>query len=40
MYDIIIKDSKILDGTGIPGFRGNIGIKAEKMRIAGDNLYG
>jgi N-acyl-D-amino-acid deacylase len=31
MYDIIIKNSKILDGTGIPSYRGNIGIKGEKI---------
>lgn len=31
MYDLIIKDSKILDGTGIPSFKGNIGIKGEKI---------
>ena len=31
MYDIIIKNSKILDGTGIPCFKGNIGIKEEKI---------
>ena len=31
MYDLIIKDSKILDGTGIPSFRADIGIKGEKI---------
>ena len=31
MYDIIIKDSKILDGTGVPCFKGNVGIKDEKI---------
>jgi N-acyl-D-amino-acid deacylase len=31
MYDIIIKNSKILDGTGIPCFRGNIGLKGEQI---------
>ena len=31
MYDLIIKNSKIIDGTGIPCFTGNIGIKGEKI---------
>jgi len=31
MYDIIIKNAKILDGTGIPSYLGNIGIKEEKI---------
>jgi N-acyl-D-amino-acid deacylase len=26
-YDIVIKNGKILDGTGNPWFRGDIGIK-------------
>jgi N-acyl-D-amino-acid deacylase len=31
MYDIIIENSKILDGTDIPGISGSIGIKGEKI---------
>ena len=31
MFDIIIENSKILDGTGIPSFSGNIGIIDEKI---------
>lgn len=37
MYDIIIKNGKIIDGTGSPSFRSDIGIKDGKIaRIARD----
>jgi len=35
-YDVLIKDSKIVDGTGKPVFRGSIGIKGEKIFVAGN----
>jgi len=34
-YDILIKDSRIIDGTGRPAFKGSIGIEDEKITIVG-----
>ena len=31
MYDLIIKQAKIIDGTGNPGWIGDVGIKNEKF---------
>ncbi|MBN1314865.1 MAG: amidohydrolase family protein, partial [Anaerolineales bacterium] len=31
MYDVIIKNADIVDGTGAPPFRGSIGIRGEKI---------
>lgn len=36
MYDIIIKNGNIIDGTGAPMFLGDIGIKEEKIYKIGD----
>jgi N-acyl-D-amino-acid deacylase len=36
MYDIIIKNSQIIDGTGAPMFRGDVGIKENKITKIGD----
>ncbi|HRZ95103.1 MAG TPA: D-aminoacylase [Candidatus Moranbacteria bacterium] len=36
MYDIIIKNGQIIDGTGAPMFLGDIGIKEEKIAKIGD----
>lgn len=35
-YDIVIKNGKILDGTGNPWFRGDIGIKDGEIAKIGD----
>ena len=38
MFDIIIKNAKIIDGTGTPSFLGDIGIKEEKiLKVGGLN---
>jgi N-acyl-D-aspartate/D-glutamate deacylase len=31
IYDVIIKNGKIIDGTGNPGYFGDIGIKERKI---------
>ena len=31
-YDVLIKNAKIVDGTGKPAFSGDIAIKDEKIR--------
>ncbi|MCX6765565.1 MAG: D-aminoacylase [Candidatus Moranbacteria bacterium] len=36
MYDIIIKNGKIIDGTGQPMFAADIGIKESKIKEIGD----
>lgn len=36
MYDIIIKNGKIIDGSGNPSFSGDIGIKEDFIREIGD----
>lgn len=33
MYDLIIKDTTIIDGSGEPGFKGSIGIKEGKITL-------
>jgi len=33
MFDILIRDGQIVDGTGNPWFRGSIGIKGECIRV-------
>ncbi len=38
MFDILIKNARIVDGTGSPSFEGSIGIKGEKISAVGD-LY-
>jgi N-acyl-D-aspartate/D-glutamate deacylase len=35
-YDILIKGSRIVDGTGKAAFRGNIGVKGEKIVAVGN----
>ena len=35
-FDILIKDAKIVDGTGSPAFKGSVGIKGEKIKEVGD----
>ena len=34
-YDIIIKNTKIVDGTGSPGYHGDIAIKSKKIELLG-----
>ncbi len=36
MLDIIIKNANIIDGTGSPAFRGDIGIKEDEIEKIGD----
>ena len=38
-YDLIIKNAKIIDGTGAPWFRGDVGVKDGKINYIG-NLNG
>lgn len=38
-YDVLIKNSKILDGTGKPAFGGSIGINGERI-VALGNIRG
>lgn len=39
-YDLIVKDAKIIDGTGLPAFAGDVGVRGGKIatigRIDGD----
>ena len=35
-YDVLIKDSMIVDGTGKPAFKGSVGIRGEKIAAVGD----
>lgn len=35
-YDIVIKGGIIVDGTGAPSFKGDIGIKGENIVKIGD----
>jgi N-acyl-D-amino-acid deacylase len=37
MYDILIKNGNIIDGTGAPMFRGDIGIRENKIARIGDS---
>lgn len=34
--DILIKDARIIDGSGSPSFEGSIGIKGEKIAVVGN----
>jgi N-acyl-D-aspartate/D-glutamate deacylase len=34
-YDVLVKDTTIIDGTGAVGFRGSLGIKGEKIAAVG-----
>lgn len=36
MYDIIIKNGNIIDGTGVPMFLGDVGIKEDRIAKVGD----
>ena len=36
MFDIIIRNGTIIDGTGAPGFRGDVGIKDDEIRKIGE----
>ena len=40
MYDLLIKNGTILNGTGSPSFYGDIGIKAGKIACIGKGLEG
>jgi len=35
-YDVLIKDARIVDGTGRAAFKGSVGIKGEKIAAVGD----
>jgi len=35
-FDILIKNGKIVDGTGSPWYRGDVGIIANKIRKIGN----
>ncbi len=36
MFDLLIKDARIIDGSGSPSFIGSVGIKGEKIVAIGD----
>ena len=38
MYDLCIRNARIVDGTGIPAFRGDIGIVGERIVALGPQL--
>ena len=35
-YDVLIRNGQIIDGSGSPAFRGDIGIKADTIAAIGD----
>ena len=35
-YDIIIRNGTVIDGTGAPAIRADVGIKADRMVTFGD----
>ena len=35
-FDVLIKNAMIIDGTGAPAYRGNVGMKDEKFTAIGD----
>ena len=39
-FDIVIKNGKILDGTGNPWYRGDVGIEGDTINEIGKNLSG
>jgi N-acyl-D-amino-acid deacylase len=39
MYDILIRNGTIVDGTGKPGYKGSLGIKQNKIAKIGNTLW-
>jgi N-acyl-D-amino-acid deacylase len=37
MFDVLIKGGEIIDGTGKPGFKGDVAIQGDRVRIPADN---
>ena len=36
MYDIIIKNGTVVDGSGAAGFRADVGITADRIEAVGE----
>jgi N-acyl-D-amino-acid deacylase len=36
MFDVVVSGGTIVDGTGVPGYRGDVGVSGEKIEATGD----